>query len=150
MPNRTPAEIAKDLVDTVKSKKAKYAADVLKPRRPFNTAAADNDAKRVDKLNTFNESGIWPEIMRNVDYQGALKTASTYGANALVDGVSAREAKRATFWQKWQPFLNDHVAKIQALPADSETARDDKVIQNLHGLRKLKGKWRGITAPAGT
>ncbi len=148
MPIRTPTDIAADLVKTVASKKAKYAADVLKPRRPFNTAAAAAYPKMEDKLKSFLDSGLWPAIMGAVDYQAALKTASTHGADALVSGVAARETKIANFWMKWQPILNTHTDRIQALPNASDQNREDRVIQNLRGLKALKGTWRGIQAPA--
>lgn len=68
--------------------------------------------------------------------------ASSLGADRLVEGVSKRRAKVGNFIKSWQPMLSDHVSKIDALPSDTDAAREKKVLENLRGLKALHGKAR--------
>jgi hypothetical protein len=65
------------------------------------------------------------------------------GAPRLVEGVTKREAKIDKFIRVWQPLLLDHVGKIDALPAVTDKDMEERMLQNLRGLKALHGAWRG-------
>jgi len=66
--------------------------------------------------------------------------ASKIGKGRLVDGVVLREAKVADFITKFQPLLKDHLTKIDALPQVTDADREKRMLENLRGLKALKGK----------
>ncbi|MHC1623138.1 MAG: hypothetical protein ACXQTR_00935 [Candidatus Methanospirareceae archaeon] len=68
--------------------------------------------------------------------------ASEIGAERLVDGVIKREKKVDRFIKAWQPILADHVATIDALPDVTDADRENRMIENLRGLKAKKGAWR--------
>ena len=68
------------------------------------------------------------------------KYASEIGAARLVEGVVKREPKVSAFIRVWQPILLDHVTKIDALPNVTDKEREDRMLENLRGLRGLKGR----------
>ena len=68
------------------------------------------------------------------------KYASEIGAGRLVDGVVKREAKVGDFVRVWQPILLDHVTKIDALANVTDKDREDRMLENLRGLKALKGR----------
>jgi len=68
------------------------------------------------------------------------KYSSELGAGRLVDGVVKREAKVTDFVTKFQPLLASHVSKIDGLPDVSDSDRENRMLENLRGLKALKGK----------
>ena len=68
------------------------------------------------------------------------KYASEIGAGRLVDGVKKREAKVGDFIRAWQPILLTHVGKIDAMPDVSDREREERMLENLRGLKALKGQ----------
>lgn len=68
------------------------------------------------------------------------KYSSEIGAGRLVDGVEKRKAKVDNFVRAFQPMLLDHVSKIDDLPDVTDKDREDRMLQNLRGLKELKGK----------
>ena len=66
--------------------------------------------------------------------------AETIGAQNLVQGVVARRAKVERFWGAYLPMLNTHLSRIDALPNVTDADRERRMVENLRGLRALKGK----------
>lgn len=66
--------------------------------------------------------------------------SSTLGADKLVDGVTKREAKVKKFIDSFQPMLTTHLDKIDALPEETDSDRENRMLENLRGLKALKGK----------
>jgi len=69
-----------------------------------------------------------------------FKYASELGADKLVDGVTKREAKVSKFITAWQPVLTSHLAKVDALAEATDSDRENRMLENLRGLKALKGK----------
>jgi len=63
-------------------------------------------------------------------------------APRLVEGVTVREKEVKDFVDAWQPIVLDHVTKIDALPAVTDADMERRMVENLRGLKALKGKWR--------
>ena len=68
------------------------------------------------------------------------KYASELGAGKLVEGVTKREPKVARFITNWHPLLTSHLASIDALAEETDKDREDRMLENLRGLKALKGK----------
>jgi len=68
------------------------------------------------------------------------KYASELGADKLVDGVVKREPKVTKFITAWHPMLTSHLASIDALPEETDSERETRMLENLRGLKALKGK----------
>jgi len=68
------------------------------------------------------------------------KYSSELGAGRLVEGVTKREAKVAAFITAWQPQLSSHLGRIDALADVTDKDRETKMLENLRGLKALKGK----------
>lgn len=68
------------------------------------------------------------------------KYSSEIGAGRLVEGVVKREAKVDNFVRAFQPMLADHVSKIDALADVTDSDREARMLENLRGLKALKGK----------
>lgn len=66
------------------------------------------------------------------------------GADALVQGVTKREAKVADFIQAWHPSLTSHLAKIDGMAVGTLEERISKAAENIRGLAALHGKGKGL------
>jgi len=64
------------------------------------------------------------------------------GAPRLVEGVTKREKEVHDFVKPWQPILLEHVKKIDVMPEVTDVEREARMLQNLRGLKALKGTWR--------
>lgn len=82
--------------------------------------------RRVDKLKKTNIDE-WVQV------------AETLGASKLVEGVKARQFKVERFVAGFQPKLLSHLAKIDVLPSGTDAEREKRMIENLRGLKALKG-----------
>jgi len=69
-----------------------------------------------------------------------FKYAKDIGADKLVDSVVKRADKVAKFVTSWQPMLGTHLSKIDGLSDVTDSDRENKVLENLRGLKALKGK----------
>ncbi len=71
------------------------------------------------------------------EWQGYAKNI---GAGKLVEGVTKREAKVAKFLNAWQPELASVLTSLDAMPIDTTSDRDAKMLANVKALRELRGK----------
>jgi len=76
----------------------------------------------------------------NIDEWYAYSQA--IGAGRLVEGVTLREKEVHDFVKPWQPILLEHVGKIDVMPEVTDKEREERMLQNLRGLKALKGTWR--------
>ena len=96
----------------------KYAAETKK--------AIDNESRK--KALEKTDIGEW------------YKYASEIGAGKLVDGVVKREAKVTEFVTSFQPLLSSLLSKVDTLSDVTDSDREQKMLENLRGLKALKGK----------
>ena len=80
------------------------------------------------------------KALEKTDMAEWYKYASELGADKLVDGVVKREAKVAEFITTFQPLLTSHLSKVDALADVTDSDRETKMLENLRGLKALKGK----------
>lgn len=88
-----------------------------------------------------------PEVLRrradqlrktNMDEWAAL--AESIGAPNLVRGVTARRFKVERFVGAYQPKLEQHLRTVDSLPNITDADRERRMVENLRGLKKLKGQ----------
>lgn len=61
------------------------------------------------------------------------------GAPRLVQGVLLRQFKVERAVQRLQPMLASHLQRIDALPNATDADRERRMVENLRGLRAMKG-----------
>jgi len=102
------------------AKEPKYAAEVKK-------AIAEERRKKALEATNIDE---W------------YAYAQAIGAGRLVEGVTMREKEVHDFVKPWQPILVTHVGKIDVMPDVTDADRERRMLENLRGLKALKGTWR--------
>ena len=104
--------------------------------------AASKDKKAIAKLKQVFESGTWRKIMESVDLNTYVTIVKQVAANAYNAAVEAKAPKYDTFAKDWAPILADIVAKVRAMPDETESQREQRMLQMVRSLRKAKGAWR--------
>lgn len=136
----SPTDWVKRQIDTLeKVGEDNYSEGIKHPRKDPIAAgiAAEgkfNDAMRKALKNESRKKGLEKTSM--TEWYGY----ADHFKGRLVDGVVARKAKVNKFVTAFQPMLTDHVSKIDALADVTDADREKRMLQNLRGLKTLKGK----------
>jgi len=140
---KEPTEWVRKQIDNIKAVgRTNYLAGIRAPKKsPIQAAIAAQDRyeeqMRKDEVLKRRKEGL-----EKVTDDEWLAMAESIGADRLVDGVVKRQHKVERFVSKFQPLLKDHLAKIDAMPNVTDADRENRMLENLRGLKKLKGKWK--------
>jgi len=104
--------------------------------------AAEKDKKAIAKLRQVFETGTWRRIMESIPTDLYKTVVSQVAASAYDQAVRAKAPKYENFASRWAPLLASHVAKIRSMPDETDSQREARMLENLRGLKKLKGQWR--------
>lgn len=107
--------------------------------------AAKKDKKAIAKLRQVFESGTWRAIMESIPVDLYRQIVNQVAATAYDTAVAAKAPKYEIFARNWAPLLAQHVQKIRSMPDETDAQREARMIENLRGLKKLKGAWRKAT-----
>jgi len=137
----SPTDWAKRQIDNLKAVgEGSYKVGISKPAKDPIAAGIATENKYAAEVKRAIDEGRRKAALEKTDMATWYKYASEIGAGRLVDGVVKREAKVKKFVGTFQPLLVDHLAKIDALPDVSDKEREDRMLENLRGLKALKGK----------
>ena len=119
-----------------------YQQGIAMPKKdPIQAAIAAED-KWAARMRAAIEERRRAKALQSVSMQEWYNYAANIGASRLVEGVTKREAKVAKFVNSWVPLLQDHLSKIDQMPAVTDQDMEQRMLENLRGLKALKGKWR--------
>jgi len=119
-----------------------YQQGIAMPKKdPIQAAIAAED-KWAARMRAAIEERRRAKALQSVSMQEWYNYAANIGASRLVEGVTKREAKVQKFVNSWVPLLQDHLSKIDQMPAVTDQDMEQRMLENLRGLKALKGKWR--------
>lgn len=137
----SPADWKKRQIDTLKSVgRANYLTGIASPKADPIARGIATEAKYAAATKKSIEEERRRKALEKTDMGEWFKYSHDLGADKLVDGVVKREAKVEKFITSYQPLLTSHLAKIDALPEETDADRETRVLENLRGLKALKGK----------
>lgn len=137
----SPTEWVKRQIDTLRSVGAtNYKVGIAGPKRDPIEAGIAAQGRYEEQMRKDEVLKRREESLRKTNMAEWYKYASDLGAGRLVDGVTKREAKVTKFVTTFQPLLSEHVGKIDALPDVTDSDRENRMLENLRGLKALKGK----------
>jgi len=130
-------------LDTLKSVgRANYEQGISMPKKdPIEAGIAAQDRyeeqMRKDEVLERRKEGLKATNM--AEWYGFTHGI---GSPRLVEGVTKREKKVERFIRGWHPILTEHVTKIDELPDVTDADREERMLENLRGLKAKKGAWR--------
>jgi hypothetical protein len=137
----SPEEWKKRQIDTLKSVgRTNYITGIKSPDADPIARGIATEPKFADAMRKAIDSGARKAALAKVTMADWYKYASEIGADKLVDGVVKREDKVSKFITAFQPMLTSHLAKIDAMAEATDSEREARMLENLRGLKALKGK----------
>ena len=137
----SPDAWKKRQIDTLKAVgEANYKVGIAKPRKDPIEAGIAAEEKYAANTKKAIDEGRRADALRKTNMAEWYKYTSDIGAGRLVEGVVKREAKVDRFVKTFQPMLVNHLSAIDALPDVSDSDREARMIENLRGLKALKGQ----------
>lgn len=116
-----------------------YRAGITRPKKnPIEAGIAAQD-KYEAKMRDPNVLKRRVEKLRKTNMDEWAAMAERVGAGRLVSGVVERRFKVERFVGGYQPKLMGHLRSIDAMPDVTDADRERRMIENLKGLKKLKG-----------
>lgn len=137
----SPDEWKKRQIDTLKSVgESNYKVGIAGPKRDPIAAGIAAQPRYVKQMKDDEVLERRKTALEKTDMATWYKYSSDLGAGRLVEGVTKREAKVGDFIRTWHPILASHVAKIDSLDDVTDADRETRMLENLRGLKALKGK----------
>lgn len=137
----SPQEWVDRQIDTLKSVgKKNYLIGIASPKadpieRGIATEGKFKEAMEKALANESRKKGL-----QKTDMAEWYLYAKELGADKLVAGVEKRKPKVLKFVTTWHPMLTSHLGKIDALAEETDSDRETKMLENLRGLKALKGQ----------
>ncbi|TKJ25406.1 MAG: hypothetical protein CEE41_04440 [Hadesarchaea archaeon B3_Hades] len=117
-----------------------YKVGIAKPRKdPIAAGIAAEEKYGVETKKAIDEERR-KHALEKTDMATWYKYTSDIGAGRLVPGVVKRVAKVDAFIKTFQPMLVSHLSSIDALADVTDSDREQRMLENLRGLKALKGK----------
>lgn len=137
----SPEEWANRQIDTLKAVgRANYMTGIASPKADPIARGIETEDKYAAATRKAIEEGRRAKALAKTDMAEWYKYSRELGADKLVDGVTKRADKVRKFTTAFQPLLTSHLAKVDALPEETDSDRENKMLENLRGLKALKGK----------
>ena len=141
---KEPADYVKKWERNVKNVgKTNYLEGIEKPKRNPIARAIECFPKHKHKLTEALEEERQKKVLQTVTMDDWYKYAKDIGAPEYTASTIGRKAKAERFWKGWQPILLGIVEDLDAMPVETDTDRENKMIENKRKLQSNKGKWRG-------
>ena len=137
----SPEEWTERQISTLKSVGRKnYLVGIKAPKADPIARGIETEAKFAEAMKVAIDEERRKKGLQKTDMATWAKYSEEIGADKLVDGVVKREAKVKAFVTNFQPMLTSHLAKIDALAEETDSDRENRMLENLRGLKQLKGK----------
>jgi len=138
-----PDEWKKRQISTLRAVgETNYRQGIARPKKDPIEAGIQAEAKWAARIKAAIEGEHRKKGLMATDMADWARYAEEIGAGRVVEGVVKREAKIDRFVKGFQPMLVDHVSKIDAMPAVTDSDMEQRMLENLRGLKGLKGQWR--------
>jgi len=118
-----------------------YKRGVENPQRDPIAAAKAANAKRIANLKASIEKKTWEKAMERVTMDDWKKKTLSLGVDRFVPGVEANVDKITKFVDSFQPKLQAVQNSIRAMPEETESQREARMLANVRAMRKLKATW---------
>ncbi len=137
----SPDDWAKRQINTLKAVgRTNYLEGIKSPKADPIARGIETEAKYAEATRRAIENESRKKGLEKTSMAEWYQYSVNIGADKLVDGVVKREAKVKKFITAYQPQLISHLSKVDALPEETDSDRENRMLENLRGLKALKGK----------
>lgn len=137
---------AQDWADKMVSRAANAGPDWVKgalaPRKDPVAAALAANQKRVNNFNKSVTDKTWEGALQKVDPAQTAATITAVGAQGYANGIQARKGKISASIARLQPLIAAHVAKMDALPMNTDADAKAKMSANFDGMKAVGRQYK--------
>ena len=116
-----------------------YAAGITRPKKDPIAAGIAAQGKYEAAMRKPEVLARRAEQLKKTNMDEWASMAERLGAGRLVEGVTQRQYKIERFVGNYVPKLEAHLRVVDALPDVTDADRERRMLENLKGLKKLKG-----------
>lgn len=116
-----------------------YAAGITRPKKDPIAAGVAAQAKYEAEMRKPEVLKRRETELKKTSMDEWASMAERIGAGRLVEGVTQRVYKVERFLTGYVPKLESHLRTVDALPDVTDADRERRMLENLRGLKKLKG-----------
>lgn len=142
----SPADMAQKIVDGASRSGDAWKNGVLSPKRDAIDAAIAAESRYATNVQQAITEKRFSQGLKGVDRAALAAQIAAAGGQAYVQGVTSRKDKIGAALATYLPLLAGHMTTIDALPKTTDGDNENRVLQNLRGMRGLKGKYRAAKA----
>lgn len=144
-PGPDPARTADKLLRRVQGAAEDYVAGMRAPRRDPVQAAVRAKGKWWGRLQEANQHNLYERGVRSQNYPEGVEIATSDGGMAFTQGVAKRAAKIQRVHQDLMPRLGALSQQIQAMPQDTESQREARLLAARRGAIAIGRARKGVT-----
>jgi len=134
----SPTEIAKKQIRRVDQSTEDYKVGINAVTEAPGMAAAKKEEKMRINLLASLDSGKWRDHVSRVTLESWKKSTLEKGAARLSSGIHDAEPKIIAFHEKFDPFLDAAMAKVNAMPDTTYEQRKAKASAMMDEIHKFK------------
>lgn len=134
----TPTEAAAKWSRNLKAAKPSIVAGVNAVTSSPMEKAAQKQDQYVAGVQAAAESGKWAAGLRSKTLGDWKQAVLGKGMQRLESGVTAAEPKMLQFQSEFLPFVAQVQQAVNSMPDNSESDRDNKMLENARRLRQFK------------
>lgn len=127
------------MIDRVKNAGQAWADGVTHPRRSPTTAMKAAAGKWTQRMQAAIANNTWQKKIATLTDDSIKQAALKVGPQKFIDGITARQDKIAAAIAKLQPKVSALSSRIQGMPQDTDQQREQRMVENLRGMRAIKG-----------
>ena len=135
----TPEQAAQKWAQAMGAAGAAYKQGVMAVTESPMQAAARNKQGWINGIMAAANSGKWESGLARVSLNQWQTAAANLGAQRLGAGATNAQPKVLSFMQAFWPTLQNAVAQVRAMPADTyeaRKARSNAMMDALHAFRR--------------
>ena len=139
-----PASWAKDQVEAAKAKATKWLEKSRKPKKVPSEAALAAGGKYKARLQEALDGDFWAKAMAKVDESLRMVIIEAGGATGFSTGVEKHKAKVEAKVKELQPLVLALAQEIDALPQDTDSDREARMLAARRGMIAIGKKMKGV------
>lgn len=130
-------------IEGVRGAREKYLDGIQNPSRDPKAAALEAKDRWRNSVEEAAKDDAYAKGIQGYNQDEAVATAVAIGADNLVRGVEAREAKISRTVQKLQPLIAAVKTTVDRIPVKTAADAEKKMVENLRLMREVGKKMRG-------
>jgi hypothetical protein len=134
-----PTSWANKMIERIQNAGQAWEQGIQNPRRSPTAAMKAANGKWKDRVTRAVQNDTWNKAISRLSDDQIAAQAKAVGGSALVAGVNARKQKIMDAIARLQPKVTAVVTRVQSMPQDTDQQREARMLENLRGMRAIKG-----------